>query len=240
VPLKRSLVVSCQLLVVRLMLATLMDQAGLRDGVAAPCYGTTMPERKKFFAGFESYSIFKRFQESDLGKVRSQQQFFGISYGVFDWWSIDAKAGGGSIRQRPPDGEEVRYPSSFAGGYGLRFRLLDKNNLKAVFGFHHISTHPKTKHVGSVKNKAILDDWQTSLLLSYNFKRAEPYLGTRWSRVDYIHWQGATRKRVMSDLTKDIGLVAGANIALTERIWLNIEGQAFDSEALAVSLNYHF
>lgn len=212
----------------------------IHPSAATQCYGTKMPERNKFFAGFESYSVFKRYQESDLGKLRSQQQFFTLSYGAFDWWSIDLKAGAGNIKQHAPGTEEISYASSFAGGYGLRFRLLEAERFKAVFGFHHISVHPKNKHVGSQKNKAILDDWQVSALASYDFGKISPYLGTRWSRLDYIHWQGSTRKRVMSDLTKDIGLIAGFNLYLNDRLWLNLEGQAFDSEACSVSLNYSF
>ncbi len=206
--------------------------------LAAPCYGTKMPERNKFFGGFQYYNIFKRYLEDDYGKMRSEQDFFLLSYGVFDWLSIDLKCGAGNIKQRPPAGENADYVTNFAGGYGLRLKLFERQNLKLVFGFQHISVHPESKHLGSVKNKAILDDWQTSLLTSYAFKKITPYLGTRWSRIDYIHTQGDTRKRKMSDMTKDIGLIAGLDFALTEKVWLNLEGSAFDSEALAFSVNF--
>jgi len=207
---------------------------------AAPCYGTKMPQQNKFFAGFESYSLFKRYLEDSKGKMRSQQQFFGMSYGVFDWFSIDLKAGGGNIKQHPLGSDEVDYTSSFAGGYGLRLRLFEKNNFKGVLGFQHISVHPKSTHLGDVKNKAILDDWQWSLLGSYSFKFLTPYLGTRWSRVDYIHWTGDQRKRIMSDFTKDIGLIVGFDLPITQKIWCNLEGQFLDSDALAFSINYSF
>lgn len=207
---------------------------------AAPCYGTRMPERNKLFASFESYSLFKRYLEDDYGTLRSQQQFYGMSYGIFNWLCIDLKAGGGNIKQHPLDSDEVTYTSSFAGGYGLRLRLFEKDKIKAVFGFQHISVHPKSRDLGEVKNKAILDDWQVSLLGSYDFKRLTPYLGTRWSRVDYIHKWGSDKKRKMSDFTKDIGFIYGCNLNITDRIWLNLEGQAFDSEAFAGSINYSF
>jgi hypothetical protein len=207
---------------------------------AAPSYGTKMPEKNKFFAGFESYSLFKRYLEDGHGKLRSQQQFYGMSYGVFDWLSIDAKAGGGNIRQHPVGSDEIDYPTSFAGGYGFRVRLLDRSNWKMVFGFQHISVHPKSVHLGEEKNSAILDDWQTSLLASYSFKRITPYLGTRWSRVDYIHKVNGERKRWNSDFTKDIGLIYGFDIPISEKIWLNLEGQALDSDAFAASINYSF
>lgn len=207
---------------------------------AAPCYGTKMPKKNKFFASFESYSLFKRYLANSRGKLRSQQEFYGMSYGVFNWLSIDLKAGAGTVKQHPLGSDEVDYAASFAGGYGLRLKFLDKNNFKAVLGFQHISIHPKHTYVWGVKNRAILDDWQWSILASYDFKRITPYLGTRWSRVDYIHCVGEDRKRRMSDFTKSTGFIYGLDIPLTKKIWLNLEGSAFDSDAFACSLNYCF
>jgi len=207
---------------------------------AAPCYGTRMPERNKFFAMLESYSLFKRPLEGNNGTMRSQQEFYGMSYGVFDWLSIDLKAGAGNIKQHPVDSNEVSYNSNFAGGYGLRLRIFEMDKIKAVFGFQHISVHPKSRNLGDVKNKAILDDWQVSLLGSYDFKIITPYLGTRWSRVDYIHKWGSDKKRVMSPSGKEFGFIYGCNINFTDRIWLNLEGQAIDATAFAGSINYSF
>lgn len=207
---------------------------------AAPCYGTKMPKKNKFFIGLEDHRIFKRYLEDNYGKVRSQQQFLNVSYGIVDWLSIDLKGGSGDISQRPTNSSEVDYSYGFAGGYGLRLRLYDAHNIKAVFGFQHISVHPKHTHVNGVKNSAILDDWQTSLLGSYDFKFFTPYIGGRWSRVDYIHKWGDDRKREMSDFGKQWGLILGLNVPITQKIWLNVEGQMFDSEAVACSLNYQF
>lgn len=207
---------------------------------AAPCYGTRLPGKNKFTAGLQDYRIFKRYLEDNYGKLRSQQQFLNVSYGIFDWLSIDLKGGAGDIKQRPTDASEIKYSYGFAGGYGLRLRLYDNHNIKAVFGFQHISVHPKHTHVDGVKNSAILDDWQTSLLGSYDFKFFTPYIGTRWSRVDYIHKWGDDRKREMSDFGKQWGLILGFDVPITQKIYLNVEGQMFDSEAVACSLNYQF
>jgi hypothetical protein len=207
---------------------------------AAPCYGTHMPEKKKISMGLEMHSIFKRYLRSDYGKLRSSQWFLLLSYGVWDWLSIDLKGGAGNVKQHPVGADEIDYSTGFAGGYGLRLRLLETHNWKAVFGFQHISVHPKSKMAGTVKNRAILDDWQTSLVASYDFKRFVPYLGTRWSRIDYIHWTGDDRKRVMSDLTRSYGLIVGTDVTLFKNIRLNLEGSFFDSEALAFSFNYDF
>ena len=207
---------------------------------SAPCYGTKLPGKNNIVAGLESYTIFKRYLEDDFGKLRSAQYFFLLSYGVFDWLSVDLKVGAGNIKQHPVGSDEVDYDTNFAGGYGFRLKFFERDKIKSVFGFQHISVHPKATHLGTVKNKSILDDWQVSLLASYDFKKITPYLGTRWSRVDYIHKQGDVRKRKMSDFTKSIGLIAGADFPLTEKIWVNLEGSFFDSTAAALSVNYSF
>jgi len=218
---------------------------------AAPCYGTKMPHKKEFFGGFQTHNIFKRYLENEHGKLRSVQHFFLLSYGIYDWLSIDLKGGAGNIKQHPIGNDEVDYTSNFAGGYGLRLKLCDKQNFpakagsrprreKMVFGFQHISIHPKSLHLGDVKHQGILDDWQTSFLVSRDFGKLTPYLGTRWSRLDYIHWIKGERKRTMSDATKSIGLIVGLDIPIGEKFWLNLEGQLFDSEACALSVNFNF
>jgi len=207
---------------------------------AAPCYGTNMPAKHKLSARLESYTIFNRDLENNYGELKSQQQFFGLSYGVLDWFSIDLKAGAGNVKHRLTSGEKVDYPTNFAGGYSLRLKFYDQKKIKGVFGFQHISVHPKTKHIGTVTHKAILDDWQVSLLGSYDFGKVVPYLGARWSRIDYIHTQDGQRKRVMSDLGKSAGLIAGIDIPVNERLFFNLEGSFLDSEAVACSVNFNF
>lgn len=207
---------------------------------AAPCYGTKMPKRNEFFGGFQNYIIFNRDLEDDYGKLRSIQNFFMLSYGVCDWFSIDLKGGAGDIKQRPLTASEIDYAYSLNGGYGLRLKAYGGNKIKAVFGFQHISVHPKHTYAAGVKQRAVLDDWQTSLLASYDLGFVTPYIGTRWSRIDYIHWQDDRRKRKMSDYGKSWGLIFGFDLPLAQKIWINLEGQFFDSEALAASVNFKF
>jgi hypothetical protein len=207
---------------------------------AAPAYGTKMPQKKQFFTGLQNHTLLKRYLEDNYGKVRSSQNFLLVSYGIFDWLSVDLKGGAGDIKQHPLGVAEVDYSTGFSGGYGFRLRLLNKEKTKVVFGFQHISVHPKRTYVAGVKNKAILDDWQVSMLASYDLKYLTPYLGTRWSRVDYIHWVDEVRKRKMSDLSRSVGLIFGFDVPFTEKMWLNLEGQFFDSDAFACSLNYSF
>ena len=207
---------------------------------AAPCYGTKMPGKKDIFAGLQTHSIFKRYLKDELGKLRSLQHFLLLSYGVYDWLSIDLKGGAGYIKQHPMGSDEIDYPSYLAGGYGFRLKLYDAKKTKMVFGFQHISVHPKSIYLADVKHKAVLDDWQFSCLASYDFKKITPYLGIRWSRVDYIHWINGDRKLWQSDLSKSTGLILGFDLPVSSRFWFNMEGQLFDSKAVALSANYSF
>jgi hypothetical protein len=207
---------------------------------AAPCYGTKMPQKNHFFTGLQTYAVLSRRLEKDYGKIRSLQNFFLLSYGVFDWLSIDLKGGAGNIKQRPEAGSKLNYSAYLGGGYGFRLRLYDRDKTKMVFGFQHISVHPQTVVVNGSKNKAVLDDWQFSFLVSHDFFKLTPYIGTRWSRMDNIHWVDGVRKREKSDLGKSVGLIVGMDIPVSKNIWFNIEGQFFDTTAISGSLNLAF
>lgn len=207
---------------------------------AAPCYGTKMPKQKEIFFGLQNHTIFKRYLEKEYGKMRSTQGFFLLSYGFFDWLSLDLKGGVGNIKQHPSGSDEIDYPAFLGGGYGFRIKAYEAENVKMVFGFQHISVHPYAIFLGDARHKGVLDDWQFSFLVSRAFPKITPYIGTKWSRADYIHWQDGERKREKSDLTKSIGLVCGFDLPLTKKIWINLEAQAFDGEAAALSLNYCF
>ena len=207
---------------------------------AAPCYGTKMPNKKEFFCGVQTHSVLKRYLENEQGKMRSLQNFVLLSYGIFDWLCIDLKGGMGNIKQQTPGQERLDYSAYLGGGYGGRIRLYNNEKIKAVFGFQHISIHAHKTHVNGIKRKPVLDDWQLSLLASYNFPVITPYIGTKWSRMDYIIWTNGDRNRIKSDQTKNIGLVFGFDIPLADIAWLNIEGNFFDAEAFATSLNFRF
>ncbi|UCG34931.1 MAG: hypothetical protein JSW17_05425 [Candidatus Omnitrophota bacterium] len=203
----------------------------------APCYGTKMPFKGYFFMGGQTHLIFERHLEDAYGEMRSTQHFLLISYGITDWFVLDLKGGAGNIKQHPVGSDELDYPSSFTGGYGFRIKLYEDEKFKVVYGFQHISVHPRSIRINNQKNTAVLDDWQTSLLVSYDFDKFNPYLGLKASRTDYIHWIEDNRKRKMSDLTEVPGLVVGCDFHLNDTTWLNLEGQLFDIEAFAFSIN---
>ncbi len=207
---------------------------------SAPCYGTKMPSKGEFFSGLEGYMIFERELESSQGKVKSRQSFLLVTYGILDWLSLDLKVGVGDIKRYSAAKDNVDYSARFDGGYGFRIRLYEQDKIKFVTGFQHISVHPATARQDGKKYKAVLDDWQVSLLGSYDFSCFTPYAGTRLSRTDYINWIDNNRKRHMSDTDKSVGLIAGVDIPVTEKMWVNAEASFFDSEALAISLNARF
>lgn len=222
----------------KIVLFILFSVCAITSSYAAPCYGSKMPKQKEFFLGLQNHTIFKRYLKDEYGKLRSTQDFLLLSYGIFERLSIDLKGGVGNIRQHPLGSDEIDYPSFLGGGYGFRLNACEAGNLKMVFGFQHISVHPHTVFLGNVKHKAVLDGWQLSFLVSRGFKKITPYIGAKWSRVDYIHWVNGERKREKSDLTKGVGLFLGLDLPLTQKIWLNLEAQFQDTEAVAFSVNY--
>jgi hypothetical protein len=207
---------------------------------AAPAYGTKMPRKNAFNTGVQTHIVFDRELEDPFGEINSEQYFALLSYGVTDWLSLDLKGGVGNIDQMPGGGGEIHYPKFMGGGYGFRLKLFDDDKTAAVFGFQHISIHPESVKINGVKNKAVLDDWQWSLLASHRVGKITPYAGTKWSRMDYIHWVSDDRKRKQSDFGKSIGLITGVDISLTPETWVNLEGQFFDVEAFAASINVSF
>jgi len=219
------------------LVVSLSILSGGRESLSAPCWGNKMPQRGEFFLGVEVHNLFKRYLADEYGKVRSFQQFFLLSYGIKKWLSIDLKGGGGYIKQRPVTSCEVDYPIGFSGGYGFRIKFYHNpiTKTEAVLGFQHISVHPKKIYLTGEKNKAVLDNWQLSFLLSKRILNLTPYCGMKWSRVDYIHWQNEERKRKKSDLTKSVGVVMGVNLPLTEKSWVNLEFHCCEEEALSLA-----
>lgn len=208
---------------------------------AAPAYGTTLPEQFQFFLGGQTHVVLKRELEQGREPMRSLQHFLLISFGLTDWLSLDLKGGAGDIAQRPNAlSDTISYPTYVGGGYGFRLRLHEDDRSKVVFGFQHISIHPYSVFVDTVKHKAVLDDWQLSLLYSYKFDKFTPYVGGKWSRMDYIHWENDQRERVKSDTDKSYGVILGADIPLSEKWRINLEGQLVDVEAVSASIMYQF
>jgi hypothetical protein len=212
--------------------------------MAAPAYGTKMPEKFQAFWGLQTYRIERRDLNNGNGQIRSQQNFVTLSYGLTDWFSLDLKYTlYSSFTHQGQDGENLeKYgrPGLWGGGYGFRIRLYENGPWKAVTGFQHISTHPVSLKANGVKNNGILDDWGGSTLVSYDLKKFTPYVGVVYSTLNYLHRINNDLQCINSDKHRYAGLAAGVDIPVTERVWFNLESDWRDGGAGTASLNFRF
>jgi len=208
---------------------------------AAPVWGPIMPAAGKIHAGLQTHSVLDNKLEGIHGEDQSLRQFVELSYGLSDRVSIDLKAGIGNIRYYPDSGSKLVYNSGFAGGYGFRVKAYDKDRLRVVAGFQHISVHPRADFDGPVKYEAILDDWEANVIAGYRWGRVMPYAGIKAGRRDYTYWvDDHDRNRVKSDAGHVVGLVLGMDIAVHEDVWINLEAQMLDATAVAAGVRFEF
>jgi len=209
---------------------------------AAPCYGTNMPNKGKWNVGAQVHVIENRKLTDDYGKVASTQYLYEMSYGVFDWLSLDGKIGVGDVTHKPSAGlPKTTYPYNFAGGYGLRIKPYKNAGQKidVVCGFQHISVHPTARQVNGTTNYVILDDWQGSALISKGISRFTPYAGARFTRLDLIHRiSGTERVRKRSDAR--ILPVVGIDFNITEGSFINAELRFIDETSFNVGFTHNF
>lgn len=192
---------------------------------ATPAYGTKMPVKKETFFGLQDYYVRSRSLENDQGRVRSIQNYFMASYGLSDWLALDLKLSLYSyFRHDPSSGNQMKYNNPvWGGGYGFRIKAYESGPVKAVVGFQHFSIHPKTVKANGEKNSGILEDWQGSALVSYQLKYFTPYIGPRYTMMDYIHRLDNERKMLKSDEDRRVGIVTGVDIPVNDRVWVNLE-----------------
>ncbi|MFA5388170.1 MAG: hypothetical protein WC312_00245 [Candidatus Omnitrophota bacterium] len=208
---------------------------------AAPCYGTHMPEKKHWVWGVQADMLLDRNLDNSEGGVSGNRYFITGSYALFDWLSLDGKIGVGNVRWENSDPGNLAFDTGFAGAYGFRVKLYDDKDsgLKAVAGFQHISVHPHAASVASDNYKAIVDEWQGSLLVSRRIGRFEPYSGPRYGSLDFIKWvNDHDRQRIKSE--KKVGIVAGVDYIITRNIRLNVETAFFDGEKVSLAVSRDF
>jgi opacity protein-like surface antigen len=211
------------------------------SGQAAPCYGTHMPKKKKWFCGIEYNFLMERKLQNSLGRIKNPDQFLMISYGLFDWLSIDLKGGAGKITYKDSEYGDQDLSTSFAGAYGFRLRLWETEDeaAKIVAGFQHISVHPKRVQTTAGRYTAVADEWQGSCLASVRIKQFQPYLGFKYATYDLIRWiDAANRKRYKS--LDSWGLVLGSDFWINKNLKLNLEYHFFDEKAASISLGFDF
>ncbi|MEI6437410.1 MAG: hypothetical protein WCO69_01520 [Candidatus Omnitrophota bacterium] len=209
---------------------------------ASPAYGTKMPAKNQAFWGLQDSYIRRRTLEHDQGSVRSLQNFLMLSYGVSDWLSLDLKGSlYSTFRHDPQSGDRMAYKNPiWGGGYGFRVRAYESGPVKAVVGFQHFSIHPKTVKANGQRNNGILEDWQGSALISYSMKPFTPYIGPRYTLTDYIHDLDNNRKMIKSVDGRRLSLVTGVDIPLSDRVWVNLEGDWQDGGTFSTSVLCRF
>ena len=209
--------------------------------LAAPCYGTHMPKKKKWFGGVEYNFLTERKFQNSQGRTKNPDQFLMFSYGLLDWLSIDLKGGSGKITYKDSEYGDQDLSTSFAGAYGFRIKLWSAKDetAKIVAGFQHISVHPKRVQTTAGRYTVVADEWQGSCLGSVRIKQFEPYLGFKYGTYDLIRWiDAANRKRYKSQ--DNWGLVLGGDFWISKGLKLNLEYHFFDEKAASLSIGFDF
>ena len=208
---------------------------------AAPTDGTNIPYKGKYITGYQNNIIFKHDLSDSYGNVRSDQHYYTLSYGVFNWLTLDGKIGFGNLREKGGIHPKVAHDYGFAGGYGFRLRVLDdaKNKVRVVTGFQHTSIHPPFKNVNGDKRAAIYEDWQASLVSSKDIGIISPFAGAKLSFGDLIQKVNGIDRKVRPPRYY-AGLVLGCNVKLTRNTYISVEGHFIDETSLSSGIYYTF
>lgn len=216
---------------------------GFLDGLwAAPSNGTRFPPKGKIESGYEYNAMFERPLRRSFGDLKTQNNFYTLSLGVFDWLSVDGKVGLGDVTEKDGKLPTLEYNTGFAGGYGFRMRVFTNElwGLRAILGGQHICVHPQVRSIDNDKYEAILDDWQGSAIIAKDFKFSAIYIGISGSDCQIIYKLNKhDKKRVSSD--SYIGLITGAELYLFDgKTRISAEGRFFSETALSTSASWLF
>ena len=208
---------------------------------AAPTDGTNMPYKSKYITGYQNNTIFKHDLADSYGNIKSSQNYYTLSYGVFDWLAIDGKIGFGDVREKGGDHPKVDHNYGFAGGYGFRLRVLDdaKNRVRIVTGFQHTSTHPASRNLNGDKREAIYEDWQGSLTASKDVGIVTPFAGAKVSYGNLIQKTNDIDRKNRPPKYY-AGAVVGCDIKVTKNTYLSLEGHFIDETSLSAGAYYKF
>jgi len=208
---------------------------------AAPTDGTNIPYKGRYVTGYQSNIIFKHDLSNSYGNVRSAQNYYTISYGVFDWLALDGKIGFGNLREKGGVHPKVAHNYGFAGGYGFRLRVLDdiKNKIRIVTGFQHTSTHPASRNLNGDKREAIYEDWQVSLVSSKDIGIITAFAGAKLSYGNLIQKTNEIDRKNRPPAYY-AGVVLGCDIKLMKDLYVGVEGHFIDETSLNTGIYYKF
>ncbi|MDP3791880.1 MAG: hypothetical protein Q8R38_07550 [Candidatus Omnitrophota bacterium] len=208
---------------------------------AAPTDGTNIPYKGKYITGYQNNSVFKHDLSNSYGNIKSLQNYYTLSYGVFDWLTLDGKIGFGNVREKGGVHPKVDHNYGLAGGYGFRLRVLDddKNKVRVVTGFQHTSTHPANRNLNGDKRMAIYEDWQVSLVSSREIGRMTPFAGAKLSYGNLIQKTNDIDRKNRPPAYYT-GVVIGCDVKITKNTYLSVEGHFIDETSLSSGIYYKF
>ena len=208
---------------------------------AAPTDGTNIPYKGKYITGYQNNTILKHDLADSYGNVRSLQNYYTLSYGVFDWLALDGKIGFGNLREKGGVHPKVEHNYGFAGGYGFRLRVLEDvvNRVRIVTGFQHTSTHPANRNLNGDKRHAIYEDWQASLVSSKNAGIITPFAGAKLSYGNLIQKTNDIDRKNRPPKYY-AGAIIGCDIKLTTNTFISVEGHFIDETSISSGIYYTF
>lgn len=217
--------------------------APLQELKAAPSNGTRMPSQRRVEMGYEYNAMFKRPLARSYGDLKTQDHFYTLSFGAFDWLSLDGKIGVGDVTQKNASSlPALEYNTGFAGGYGFRIRTFDYKQwgMRMIWGFQHISVHPHTRSIDNDKYKSCVDEWQATAVVAKDWKSLTAYVGIKGSDCEIVYTvNNHDERRRFSE--KHIGLINGLEIYLFDnKARVGVEARFFDETALSTSASYLF
>ncbi|MDP2912503.1 MAG: hypothetical protein Q8N91_00660 [Candidatus Omnitrophota bacterium] len=228
-------------LTILLLTTILFDPA--TDLRAAPSNGTRLPPGRSVELGYEYNVMFKRQLNRSYGDLSNQDHFYTVSFGAFDWLSLDGKIGIGDVTQKNGSHlPKLEYNTGFAGGYGFRIKAFEEKRygVRLIAGFQHISVHPRDRSVNDDKYESFLDDWQVSALAAKDFKFFTLYAGMKGSDCEIVYKVNKHDKRRRYS-ENHIGLISGGELYLFDnKARLGVEGRFFDETAFSTSVSYLF
>jgi hypothetical protein len=231
-----------QVLLILFLVVSIVFGSG-KEVCAAPTGGASLPPKGKAEIGYEYSLMYKRALEGSYGNLRTQDNFYTVSIGIFDWLCLDGKVGIGDVKQKGGIHlPKLEYRTGFAGGYGFRIKALDhpESGLRIIVGAQHISVHPKDRSIDNDKYESFLDDWQISTLISKSFKFITPYLGVKASDCEIVYnINKHDKKRRYSRY--HIGMITGMDFHLLDgKVRINTEARFFDETGFSTQIAYLF
>ncbi|MFH1460325.1 MAG: hypothetical protein ABIG64_08185 [Candidatus Omnitrophota bacterium] len=208
--------------------------------LAIPSEGNFLPGLHTTIWGFQYNHIFKRDFNKVPGQGATTQYFLKASYGLTKRLFIDGKVGLGNVSFQRNDGLNLDFPTGFAGGYGIRYLFYadEKEKIKSIFGFQHISCHPFKDTVNNIEHRVIWDEWQGTWLFIKEFRENDIYFGPQYSNTQLKYKQGDLRRRLKSE--DCWGFLLGADYQIKDDVNANAEIRFFDEWAINFGIGYKF